>query len=79
MSRMELKRKSILEIHCYPTHPDSGYPNAPVWVSIVKPNIKRTRRVLWGLESRKNGQAPARPLTSPNLLHAAGHQPPGGK
>ncbi len=32
-----------------------------------------------GLESRKGGQVPARPLTSPNLLHAAGHQTPGGK
>ena len=31
------------------------------------------------LNSRNDGQAPARPLTSPDLLHAAGHQTPGGK
>jgi len=61
------------------TTPIPDIPTPPF--GLVSPNrIPNEQGVYYGaLESRKDGQARARPLTSPNLLHAAGHQTPGGK
>ena len=43
-TRVDLTSPSLIScaMHCCPTHPDSGYPNAPIWVSIGEPISNQT-------------------------------------